>query len=54
MVSFLQYLCLLSTLLLALIGAMSQMRAALDEADIGSFVIWTSIASVIAGLPSTL
>lgn len=54
MADLLQYLCLCLALLIALTAAMNQMRAALDDADIGGFLIWTSIASVIAGIPSTL
>ena len=38
-------------LLGALLGAISEMTVAVDEADVQSFSIWTSIAFVIAGIP---
>lgn len=45
------YAALFVLLLFALLGAITQMSVALDEADVERFSIWTSIASVIAGLP---
>ncbi len=41
-------------LLAALLLAIKQMSIALDEVDIEGFTLWTSIASVIAGLPIML
>ncbi|BAY10493.1 hypothetical protein [Calothrix sp. NIES-2098] len=51
---YLGYGSLFIVMLAALLAAMFQMSAALDEADIGRFSIWTGIASVIAGLPMML
>ena len=45
------YVTFFVLLLGALLGAITQMSIALDEADVERFSIWTSIASVIAGLP---
>lgn len=41
-------------LLAALLLAIKQMSIALDEVDLEGFTLWTSIASVIAGLPIML
>jgi SNF family Na+-dependent transporter len=51
MINFLLYFAFFVLLLFAQLGTMTQMSAALDEADVERFSIWTSIASVIAGLP---
>ncbi len=51
---YLGYATFFLMLLLALCGAMIQMSTALDEADIQGFSVWTSIACVIAGLPTIL
>ena len=45
------YVAFFVLLLGALLGAITQMSVALDEADVERFSIWTSIASVIAGIP---
>lgn len=47
------HIAILGLLLAALFGALDQMASALHEANIGH-LIWTGIASVIAGLPSCL
>ncbi len=47
----LRYAAFFVLVLAGLLGAIAQMSTALDEADIERFSIWTSIASVIAGLP---
>ncbi|MGI0485071.1 hypothetical protein ACN4EK_06515 [Pantanalinema rosaneae CENA516] len=47
-------LLLFLLMLAALLGAMVRMAIALDEADIGRFLLWICIASVIAGIPSRL
>lgn len=44
----------LALLLLGLIGALFRMGAALDEFDLERFVMWTCIASIIAGMPLAL
>ncbi|MEC4817914.1 MAG: hypothetical protein SAK29_32280 [Scytonema sp. PMC 1069.18] len=51
---YLGYAALFVLLLTGMLGSMYQMSAALDEADIPSFSIWTSIACVIAGIPTML
>ncbi|WP_193198679.1 hypothetical protein [Nostoc sp. MG11] len=48
------YLAFFVLLLAALLLAIKQMSIALDEVDIEGFTLWTSIASVIAGLPIML
>lgn len=53
MVNF-RYFALFVVILAALISAIRQMSIALDEVDIEGFTLWTSIASVIAGLPMML
>ena len=53
MINF-QFPALFVLLLFALIGAITQISVALDEADIERFTIWTGIASVVAGLPMFL
>jgi hypothetical protein len=50
MINF-QFPVLFVLLLFALLGAITQISVALDEADVERFTIWTSIASVVAGLP---
>ncbi|MDF5706834.1 MAG: hypothetical protein PUP90_03900 [Nostoc sp. S4] len=50
----LEYFAFFVLLLTALLLAIKQMSVALDEVDIERFTLWTSIASVIAGLPSIL
>uniref|UniRef100_B8HX35 Uncharacterized protein n=1 Tax=Cyanothece sp. (strain PCC 7425 / ATCC 29141) TaxID=395961 RepID=B8HX35_CYAP4 len=49
-----RYLSWLLFLFFALIGALWQISTALDEADLDGLLIWTSIATVIAALPSAL
>lgn len=39
---------------MALLWALSRMAAALDEEDLDYFIMWTCVASVIAGIPSQL
>lgn len=41
-------------LLLAMLSSMFEMMSALDESDFSRFFIWTSVAAVIAAVPSTL
>ena len=53
MINF-QLIALFVLLLFALLGAMTQISVALDEADVERFTIWTSIASVVARLPMFL
>lgn len=48
------YFSILGLLLAGMLAAMSQMRAALDDADLERFSIWTCVAAVIAFLPVTL
>ncbi len=48
------YVAFFVLLLAALLLAIKQMSVALDEVDIERFTLWTSIASVIAGLPIML
>ncbi len=48
------HLSILGLLLIGLLTSLKRMGQALNEADLGSFLIWTSIASVMAGLPSKL
>lgn len=50
----LRYLAFFVLILAALISAIRQMSIALDEVDIERFTLWTSIASIIAGLPMML
>ncbi|BAZ50446.1 hypothetical protein I8748_16965 [Nostoc sp. CENA67] len=50
----LRYFAFFVLILAALISAIRQMSIALDEVDIERFTLWTSIASVIAGLPMML
>jgi hypothetical protein len=38
----------------SLLLAMKEMSIALDEVEIESFILWTGVASVIAGLPVML
>jgi len=54
MINFLSYFAFFVLLLFVLLGTMTQMSVALDQADVERFSIWTSIASVIAGLPMFL
>jgi hypothetical protein len=51
---YLPILAILSLLLAGLLWSLSKMALALDQADLGGFVIWTCVASVCAGLPSWL
>jgi hypothetical protein len=51
---FLRYFAFFFLLLVALLSALQQMSLALDEENLESFTIWTSIASFIAGLPIIL
>lgn len=53
MINFL-FPALFVLLLFALLGAITQISIALDEADVERFTIWTGIASVVAGLPMFL
>ena len=48
------YVAFFVLLLVALVEAITQMSVALDEADVERFSIWTSIACVIAGIPTFL
>lgn len=50
----LRYFAFFVLILAALISAIRQMSIALDEFDIEGFTLWTSIASIIAGLPMML
>ncbi|QSJ18071.1 hypothetical protein JYQ62_04305 [Nostoc sp. UHCC 0702] len=50
----LRYFAFFVLILAALISAIRQMSVALDEVDIERFTLWTSIASIIAGLPMML
>ncbi|BAZ12480.1 hypothetical protein NIES4071_43110 [Calothrix sp. NIES-4071] len=52
--TILEYTSVLMSLLIVLLGAMTQMSVALDEADIERFFVWIGIASVIASLPVIL
>lgn len=50
----LDYLVCLILLLAGLIAAMVRMGVALEEANIEGFVLWMSVAAVIAFVPATL
>lgn len=53
MIAF-RYFAVFVLLLAALLSALNKMRLALDEGNLEKFTIWTSVASVIAGLPILL
>ncbi len=48
------HLLVLALLLTGLLESLSRMGNALDEANLGDFIVWTSIASVFAGIPAWL
>lgn len=48
------YATLFVLIAIALLAAMSQINAALNESDIERCFVWTCIASVIAGIPNVL
>jgi len=50
----LKYFAFFVLLLAALLSAIQQMSLALDEGNLELFTLWTSVASVIAGLPIVL
>lgn len=50
----LKYLAFFVLLLAALLSAIKQMSLALDEGNLERFTLWTSVASLIAGLPIIL
>lgn len=54
MMTGLPLIYVIGLLLLGLLGAIAQMRKALDNADIQGFSLWTSIAAILAGLPMFL
>ncbi|BBD60358.1 hypothetical protein NIES2109_31550 [Nostoc sp. HK-01] len=50
----LKYFAFFVLLLAALLSAIRQMSLALDEGNLERFTLWTSVASLIAGLPIIL
>lgn len=48
------YAAIFMLLLAGLIGALSQVSMALEEADMDRFFIWACIATTITGLPMVL
>jgi hypothetical protein len=49
-----EYLTFFTLLSASLFSVMQQMSVALDEVDIESFILWSGVAAVIAGLPVML
>lgn len=49
-----EYFTFFTLLSASLLSVMQQMRIALDEVDIESFILWTGVASVMASLPMIL
>ncbi|GAP94132.1 hypothetical protein [Leptolyngbya sp. NIES-2104] len=49
-----QYALFCLTVLISLLISLERMGTALDDADIGSFCVWTCVAGTIAGLPTLL
>ncbi|MBD2450992.1 hypothetical protein H6G76_28455 [Nostoc sp. FACHB-152] len=53
MIAF-RYFTVFVLILVALLSAIQQMSLALDEGNLEQFTLWTSIASLVAGLPMLL
>lgn len=49
-----EYFTFLILLAASLFSIMRQMSMALDDVDIERFILWTGVASVMAGLPMIL